>query len=171
MTDRTAQLSFTERRRIRVDFGKLHDTMEIPPLLDIQKDSYHTFLCDDKVNGVLVKSGLEAAFSSVFPIVSVSGYAELHYVSYRIAESVFNVKENVLWDAPTRVTIQHLSDGSFVVHNYNQESTDVLLNNPDAYQYFDGFTNQPISGTESIIGLQMAPRSRIWFKPDSSEEN
>ncbi|MBK6282558.1 MAG: hypothetical protein IPF54_07730 [Draconibacterium sp.] len=85
--------------------------------------------------------------------------------------SVFNVKENVLWDAPTRVTIQHLSDGSFVVHNYNRESTDILLNNPDAYQYFDGFTNQPVSGTESVIGLQMAPRSRIWFKPESSEEN
>jgi hypothetical protein len=85
--------------------------------------------------------------------------------------SAFNVKENVLLDAPTRITIQHLSDGSFVVHNYNQEPSDILLNNPNAYQYFDGFTNQPVSGTESVIGLKMAPRSRIWFKPDSSEEN
>ncbi len=85
--------------------------------------------------------------------------------------SAFNVKENVLLDAPTRVTIQHLSDGSFVVHNYNKEPTDILINNPDAYQYFDGFTNQPVSGTDSVIALIMAPRSRIWFKLDSSVEN
>ena len=84
--------------------------------------------------------------------------------------SALNV-ENMLIDAPARVTFQQLKDGSFVVHNYNQDPKDILINNPHAYQYFDGFTSQPVSGTENVIGLKMASRSRIWFKPESSEEN
>ena len=85
--------------------------------------------------------------------------------------STFNAEESLIADAPSRVTFQQLADGSFVVHNYNQEPKDILINNPNAYQYFDGFTGQPVSGKESVIELKMPPRSRMWFKPDSSVEN
>ena len=36
--------SFTEKKRIRKDFGKLSQTMELPYLLAIQLDSYNKFL-------------------------------------------------------------------------------------------------------------------------------
>lgn len=78
---------------------------------------------------------------------------------------VFLDKESVILDAPTRVTFQQLTDGSFVVHNYNQGTAPIKINNTTGSQYFDGFTGQPISGKESIISLKMAPRSRIWFNP------
>lgn len=85
--------------------------------------------------------------------------------------SVFYSEESVVMDAPTRVTFQQLADGSFVVHNYNQETAPVIINNPDDIQFVDGFTNQAISGNGSVISLEMKPRSRMWFKSGSSVGN
>ena len=74
--------SFTEKKRIRKDFGKLAGGMELPYLLAIQVDSYNKFLQVDEANGAAPKVvgdrgevGLHAAFRSVFPIVSYSGSA------------------------------------------------------------------------------------------------
>jgi hypothetical protein len=81
--------------------------------------------------------------------------------------SVFNSGENGILDAPSRVTFQQLGDGSFVVHNYNQENTPVIFENSNGRGYFDGFTNVTISGIDKEIRLNMAPRSRIWLKLDN----
>lgn len=85
--------------------------------------------------------------------------------------SVFNSEENRILDAPSRVTFQQLSDGSFVVHNYNQKNSTVIIENQNASKYFDGFDGQPISGTDREIRLNMSPRSRVWLKPDGSIKN
>jgi len=85
--------------------------------------------------------------------------------------SAFYTEGNMVLDAPSRVTFQQLADGSFVVHNYNQENTTVVFGNPNRVQYSNGFTGQPVSGTDREIRLNMAPRSRIWFKTESSMIN
>ena len=64
--------SFTEKKRIRKDFGKLSGMMELPYLLAIQVDSFNKFLQVDSTED-RSESGLHAAFKSVFPIVSYSG--------------------------------------------------------------------------------------------------
>ena len=69
--------SFTERKRIRKDFGKLAEKMDLPYLLAIQTDSYSKFLQVGTGAEDRAESGLHAAFKSVFPIVSYSGSAEL----------------------------------------------------------------------------------------------
>ena len=88
--------SYTEKKRIRKDFGSLPKVMDIPYLLAIQLDSYGKFTQD----GVSLKErgehGLHAAFKSVFPIVSYSGNAALEYVDYALGEPVFDVDECVL---------------------------------------------------------------------------
>jgi hypothetical protein len=84
---------------------------------------------------------------------------------------VFNTEGNKVLDAPSRVAFQQLSDGSFVVHNYNQVNTTVVIDNQNGLQYSDEFTGEPISGTGSKIMLNMTPRSRIWFKQESSIKN
>ena len=85
--------SFTEKKRIRKDFGKLPSVLDVPYLLATQINSYREFLqADAKPNGVEDK-GLHAAFKSVFPIESYSGDASLEYVSYRLGKPVFDVKE------------------------------------------------------------------------------
>ena len=88
--------SFTEKKRIRKDFGKLSQTMELPYLLAIQVDSYNKFLQVGKDAQERAESGLHAAFQSVFPIVSYSGSAALEYVDYQLGEPAFDVKECTL---------------------------------------------------------------------------
>ena len=85
--------SFTEKKRIRKDFGKRSSILEVPYLLAIQLDSYRKFLQADTAEEKRDEIGLHAAFRSVFPIISYSGNALLEYVSYRLGEPVFDVKE------------------------------------------------------------------------------
>ena len=85
--------SFTEKKRIRKDFGKLPSVLDVPYLLAIQLDSYKKFLQIEIPPEQRKNVGLHAAFRSVFPIKSFSGNASLEYVSYRFSLPQFEVKE------------------------------------------------------------------------------
>ena len=85
--------SFTEKKRIRKDFSKRPKVMDVPYLLATQVNSYKKFLQSDASEEDRGEHGLHAAFSTVFPIVSFSGSAALEYVSYRLGNPVFDVKE------------------------------------------------------------------------------
>ena len=81
--------SYTEKKRIRKDFGKRPQVLNVPYLLTIQLDSFDKFIQKDPEG----QQGLEAAFRSVFPIVSNNGYTELQYVDYRLEDPEFDVRE------------------------------------------------------------------------------
>src|SRR5215472_14727171 len=102
--------SFTEKKRIRKNFGKQAAILDTPYLLAIQLDSYRKFLQVDKPEDKRDPIGLHAAFRSVFPISSYSGNASLEYVSYRLGEPVFDVKEcqlrGLTYAAPLRVKVR-----------------------------------------------------------------
>jgi DNA-directed RNA polymerase subunit beta len=102
--------SFTEKKRIRKNFGKQGSVLETPYLLAIQLDSYRQFLQLEKGEDAREDVGLSAAFKSVFPISSYSGNAVLEYVSYRLGEPVFDVKEcqlrGLTYAAPLRVKVR-----------------------------------------------------------------
>src|SRR5579859_3444046 len=102
--------SFTEKKRIRKNFGKQATVLDTPYLLAIQLDSYRSFLQSDKPEEARDSVGLHAAFKSVFPISSYSGNASLEYVSYRLGEPVFDVKEcqlrGLTYAAPLRVKVR-----------------------------------------------------------------
>ena len=102
--------SYTEKKRIRKDFGKLPQVMSIPYLLAIQVESYKEFVQDKVEPSERQLKGLHAAFQSVFPITSYSGNASLEYVSYRLGKPLFNVKEcqlrSVTYAVPLRVTVR-----------------------------------------------------------------
>ena len=102
--------TFTEKRRIRKDFGKRSSILEVPYLLAIQLDSYRKFLQAATPPGERGEEGLHAAFHSVFPIVSYSGNARLEYVSYRLGEPGFDVREcqlrGLTYAAPLRVRLR-----------------------------------------------------------------
>ncbi len=98
--------SYTEKKRIRKDFGTRPQVLDIPYLLSIQLDSFEKFIEQDPEG----QYGLEAAFRSVFPIQSYNGNSELQYVSYRLGEPVFDVKEcqirGVTYSKPLRVKLR-----------------------------------------------------------------
>src|SRR5471030_1030516 len=102
--------SFTEKKRIRKNFGKRPSILGTPYLLAIQLDSYRRFLQADVAESKREEIGLHAAFDSVFPISSYSGNATLEYVSYRLGEPVFDVKEcqlrGLTYAAPLRVKVR-----------------------------------------------------------------
>jgi DNA-directed RNA polymerase subunit beta len=102
--------SFTEKKRIRKNFGQQGSVLETPYLLAIQLDSYRQFLQADKSEEARGDVGLHAAFKTVFPISSYSGNAVLEYVSYRLGEPVFDVKEcqlrGLTYAAPLRVKVR-----------------------------------------------------------------
>ena len=102
--------SFTEKKRIRKDFGKRESILEVPYLLAIQLDSYRKFLQAEVAESRRDDAGLHAAFKSVFPITSYSGNAILEYVGYRLGDPVFDVKEcqlrGLTYAAPLRVKVR-----------------------------------------------------------------
>jgi DNA-directed RNA polymerase subunit beta len=102
--------SFTEKKRIRKNFGKQAGILDTPYLLAIQLDSYRQFLQADAAEEARTSVGLHAAFQSVFPISSYSGNATLEYISYRLGEPVFDVKEcqlrGLTYAAPLRTKVR-----------------------------------------------------------------
>ncbi|WP_176081413.1 DNA-directed RNA polymerase subunit beta [Paraburkholderia tropica] len=87
------QYSFTEKKRIRKSFAKRPIVHQVPFLLATQLESFSTFLQAETASAQRKSEGLQAAFSSVFPIVSHNGFARLEFVSYMLSPPAFNIKE------------------------------------------------------------------------------
>ena len=85
--------SFTERKRVRKSFAKRVNNHQVPYLIATQLESYAKFLQADKPATSRINEGLQAAFTSAFPIVSNNGYARMEYVSYQLSQPPFDVKE------------------------------------------------------------------------------
>ncbi|CAG9271895.1 RNA polymerase subunit beta [Paraburkholderia unamae] len=85
--------SFTEKKRIRKSFAKRPIVHQVPFLLATQLESFSTFLQAETATAQRKPEGLQAAFSSVFPIVSHNGFARLEFVSYMLSPPAFNIKE------------------------------------------------------------------------------
>ena len=99
-----------EKKRFRKSFGQKAEKIDLPNLLEIQLKSYREFLKQDIPFQAQENTGLHAAFSSVFPIQSFSGYARLEYINYSIGESAFDVREcklrGLTYSAPLRVKVR-----------------------------------------------------------------
>ena len=102
--------SYTEKRRIRKNFGRLPKVMELPKLIKTQLDSYTQFLQQHVEVGARENKGLEEVFQTLFPITSVSGNAALEYVSYQLGKPGFTVQECLIqglsYSAPLRITVR-----------------------------------------------------------------
>jgi DNA-directed RNA polymerase subunit beta len=161
--------SFTEKKRIRKDFGKFSQVMEMPYLLSIQVDSFDKFLQLDKVPTDRGDVGLHAAFRSVFPIVSYSGNAALEYVEYRLGEPTFDVKECVLrgitYAAPLRVKVRLII--------YDKESSNKAVKDVKEQEVYMGeiplMTENGtfvINGTERVVVSQLHRSPGVFFDHD-----
>lgn len=106
----TPDLSFTERKRIRAQYGKQPDSLAVPPLLMIQLESYREFLQQDVPDLKRLDKGLQNAFSSVFPIVSYSEHNVLEFISYHLGTPEFDEKESQMrghtFAVPVHVTVR-----------------------------------------------------------------
>nr|MBO2515403.1 DNA-directed RNA polymerase subunit beta [Gammaproteobacteria bacterium] len=167
--------SFTEKKRIRKDFGKLPDILKVPYLLSIQVDSYEQFLQAKVPPEERKDVGLHAAFKSVFPIVSYSGNAALEYVSYRLGEPVFDVKEcqlrGLTYAAPLRVLVRLViydkessSSGKKKVKDIREQ--EVYLGEMPLMTEHGTFV---VNGTERVIVSQLHRSPGVFFDHDKGK--
>jgi len=89
----TMTYSYTEKKRIRKSFAKRASVLDVPFLLATQLESFSAFLQANVPVAQRRNQGLQAAFSSIFPIVSHSGNARLEFVSYALSDPAFDVTE------------------------------------------------------------------------------
>ncbi|MCC1497555.1 DNA-directed RNA polymerase subunit beta [Alcanivorax sp. 1008] len=163
--------SFTEKKRIRKDFGKLPTVMEVPYLLAIQLDSYRKFLQQSQPADQRLEEGLEAAFRSVFPISSYSGNAALEYAGYELGKPVFDVKECILrgatYAAPLRVRIRLMI--------YDRESSGAIKDIREQQVYMGEIPLMTdngtfvINGTERVIVSQLHRSPGVFFDHDKGK--
>ena len=154
--------SYTEKKRIRKDFGNLTRVMDVPYLLAIQVDSYRTLLQQDKMPDERDDIGLQAAFKSVFPIISYSGNAVLEYVSYRLGSPVFDVKEcqmrGITYSVPLRVKVRLIL--------YDKESTSKVIKDIKEQEVYMGeIPLMTENGTFVINGIERVVVSQLHRSP------
>ncbi|WP_305459992.1 DNA-directed RNA polymerase subunit beta [Photobacterium leiognathi] len=160
--------SYTEKKRIRKDFGKRPQVLEAPYLLSIQLDSFQKFIEQDPEGHY----GLEAAFRSVFPIQSYNGNSELQYVSYRLGEPVFDVKEcqirGVTYSAPLRVKLRLVM--------YDKDAPAGTVKDIKEQEVYMGeiplMTDNGtfvINGTERVIVSQLHRSPGVFFDSDKGK--
>ncbi|MCG7998461.1 MAG: DNA-directed RNA polymerase subunit beta [Candidatus Thiodiazotropha lotti] len=163
--------SFTEKKRIRKDFGKRPSILDVPFLLATQIDSYRSFLQDGVAADDRQELGLHAAFKSVMPITSCSGNAVLEYVNYKLGEPVFDVRECQLrgttYAAPLRVLVRlviydkEAPAGSKVVKDIREQ--EVYMGELPLMTDTGTFV---INGTERVIVSQLHRSPGVFFDHD-----
>lgn len=160
--------SYSEKKRIRKDFGKHPHVLEVPYLLSIQLDSFKKFIEPDPDGN----TGLEAAFRSVFPITAYSGYSELQYVSYHLGEPVFDVQEcqirGITYAAPLRVKLRLVL--------YDREAAPGTVKDIKEQEVYMGeiplMTENGtfvINGTERVIVSQLHRSPGVFYDHDKGK--
>ncbi len=164
--------SFTEKKRIRKDFGKRPSILNVPYLLATQLNSYRNFLQADSKPEKREEIGLHAAFRSVFPIVSYSGNAVLEYVSFRLGKPAFDVKEcqmrGLTFAAPLRVKVR------LVLYDKDSKTRAVKdIKEQEVYMgdipLMTGNGTFVINGTERVIVSQLHRSPGVFFDHDKGK--
>ncbi|MBF6650904.1 DNA-directed RNA polymerase subunit beta [Methylobacter sp. BlB1] len=166
--------SFTEKKRIRNNFGKGTEVLEVPYLLATQINSYASFLQSGAVPEKRADIGLHAAFSSVFPIESHSGYAVLEYVRYRLGDPTFDVREcqqrGATYAAPLRVLVR------LVIYDKDAPATAKVVKDIREQEVYMGelplMTENGtfvINGTERVIVSQLHRSPGVFFDHDKGK--
>ena len=167
-------LSFTGRKRLRKFFGKIVEVAEMPNLIEVQKTSYDQFLQVDKPEEGRRDEGLQAVFSSVFPIKDFSESSLLEYVDYHFEEPKYDVEEcqqrSMTYAAPLKVTLR------LIVFDVDQETGAKSVKDikeQDVYMGDIPFMTENgtfiVNGTERVIVSQMHRSPGVFFDHDKGK--
>ena len=165
--------SFTEKKRIRKSFAKRETVLDVPYLLTTQLESYGKFLQRDRVPSKRLNEGLQAAFNSIFPIVSNNGYAELQFDQYVLGEPEFDISEcqlrGITYAAPLRAKIKLAIFNKEGSNKHDErEIKEVRVN--DVYMgeipLMTPSGSFVINGTERVIVSQLHRSPGVFFEHD-----
>ena len=159
----------TAKRRIRKIFGDIHEVVQMPNLIEVQRESYEQFLRSDKQIDYV--SGLEKTLRSVFPIRDFAGTAELDFVDYELEPPKYDTTEcrqrGITYAAPMRVTLR------LIVFEVDQdtEARSVLdIKEQEVYMGDMPLMTENgtfiVNGTERVIVSQMHRSPGVLFDHD-----
>jgi len=159
----------TAKRRIRKVFGNIHEVVQMPNLIEVQRESYEQFLRSDPSIGYV--SGLEKTLRSVFPIRDFAGTAELDFVNYELEPPKFDTDEcrqrGITYAAPMRVTLRLIV---FEVDADTEARSVLDIKEQDVYMGDMPLMTQNgtfiINGTERVIVSQMHRSPGVLFDHD-----
>ena len=159
----------TAKRRIRKIFGDIHEVIQMPNLIEVQRESYEQFLRSDKSTGHV--SGLEKTLRSVFPIQDFAGTAYLDFDDYVLEPPKFDVEEcrqrGITYAAPMRVTLRLIV---FEVDPDTETRSVLDIKEQDVYMGDMPLMTENgtffINGTERVIVSQMHRSPGVLFDHD-----
>ena len=166
--------SYTEKKRLRKDFGKRQGVLDVPYLLATQKHSYEFFLQSDTAPEQRKNTGLHAVLNSVFPMSSYSGNAALEYVSYRLDTPTFDVKEckmrGATYAASLKVKVR------LIIYDKEAGLSNKIVKDIREQEVYMGelplMTETGtfvINGTERVIVFQLHRSPGVFFESDKGK--
>ena len=156
------QISFTEKKNIRKNFGKLKESLSIPNLIEVQKNSYDELT--DFVKDAEITKGFDRVFKSIFPIEDLNDKATLEYVSYRLEKPKFDVEEciarGLTYSSALKCTLR------LVVYEIDQENnTKDILSAKEQEVYMGEVPMMTNSGTFITNGVQRVVVNQMHRSP------
>ena len=157
------QISFTEKKNIRKSFGKLKESLSIPNLIEVQKNSYKELIEYNGDTSELTK-GFDRVFKSIFPIEDLNDKATLEYVSYRFEKPKFDVEEciarGLTYSSALKCTLR------LVVYEIDQENnTKDILSAKEQEVYMGEVPMMTPSGTFITNGVQIVVVNQMHRSP------
>ena len=157
-------LSFTEKKSIRKNFGKLNESLSIPNLIEVQKKSYRQFLELHEKSNVKLQKGLHSVFKSVFPIEEISDKATLEYISFRLEKPKFDVEEcrqrDLTYSSALKPTLR------LVIYDIDTENnTKQVLSAKEQEVYMGDIPLMTPSGTFVINGVERVVVNQMHRSP------
>ena len=167
-------LSFTGRKRIRKNFGRIPEVTSMPNLIEVQKSSYEQFLQMDMAPMSRGDAGLNGVLRGVFPIKDFSETAELHYVKYELETPKYDVEEcqqrGMTYAAPLKVTLRLIV---FEVDPDTQAKSVLDIKEQDVYMGDMPLMTRNgtfiVNGTERVIVSQMHRSPGVFFDHDKGK--
>ena len=158
------QLSFTGKKSIRKNYGKLKETLSIPNLIEVQKKSYNQFLSSKRISETSLQKGLVKVFNSIFPIEELSDKATLEYLSFRLEKSKFSVEEcrqrDLTYSSALKPTLR------LVIYDIDQENnTKQVLSAKEQEVYMGDIPLMTPSGTFVINGIERVVVNQMHRSP------
>ena len=159
----------SKKKRIRKIFGDIHEVVQMPNLIEVQRESYEQFLRSDKSTGYV--SGLEKTLRSVFPIRDFAGTAELDFVHYELEDPKYDTTEcrqrGITYAAPMKVTLRLIV---FEVDTETETRSVLDIKEQDVYMGDMPLMTENgtfiINGTERVIVSQMHRSPGVLFDHD-----
>jgi DNA-directed RNA polymerase subunit beta len=157
-------LSFTEKKSIRKNFGKLKEILSIPNLIEVQKKSYQQFLASKDLTTSNLQKGLDRVFKSIFPIEELSDKATLEYISFRLEKPKFDVEEcrqrDLTYSSALKPTLR------LVIYDIDHETnTKQVLSAKEQEVYMGDIPLMTSSGTFVINGVERVVVNQMHRSP------